>query len=204
MKNYFKDKTYLKLERRSPYYICGHDRCLKVYFKNIFGFSLARRVDGKEFNEETKEKLLKVFDRVEELKAYKNGQTYFLSDAMWIVKKIDYLETTENAQVMFDKKNQAYIGYSHRGHGSFKIGDMLFDNTDEYNQSARYYCNKKMRWKFLKRLLKYHFTNNSFMFSDLVKYGLSEVISFNQMGIKKIEMLSEAYEAACNFAKFLS
>src|SRR5574344_466808 len=155
MKNYFKDKTYLKLERRSPYYICGHDRCLKVYFKNIFGFSLARRVDGKEFNEETKEKLLKVFDRVEELKAYKNGQTYFLSDTMWIVKNIDHLETTENAQVMFDKKNQAYIGYSHRGYASFKIGDMLFDYTEEGNISAHYCRNKKMRWRFLKRLLKY-------------------------------------------------
>lgn len=210
MKNYWKGKVYLKIEKGSPWYSTGkgHDRCIKQLFR-IGSWSFALRVnDTSEFKDKYKEKLLKVFDSVDDNKAIKDKRVYYLNDCLWIVKYIDELETTDNWQVFYNKKNNSYIGYSHRAAQEFKIGDMLFtgENPKDIHQ---FYCNKKLRWSMLKTLLKYHFKDDVFAFEDvfedkIISHGIASFIPFRMKGEKVIETKEEAYEAACNFAKYVS
>lgn len=210
MKNYWKGNIYLKVEKGSPWYSTGKtfDRCIKQLFK-IGSWSFSLRVNNTtEFSDKYKKKLLKVFDVVEGNKAYKDKNVYYLSDALWVVNHIDNLETTDNCQVFYNKKNNSYIGYSHRAAQEFKVGDMLFtgENPKDIHQ---FYCNKKLRWRMLKTLLKYHFKNDAFAFEDvfedkIISHGIASFIPFRMKGEKVIETKEEAYEAACNFAKYVS
>lgn len=210
MKNYWKGKVYLKIKKGSPFYSKGpnRDRCLKKLF-NIFGYSVALRVDNTTiFKEKYIKKLLNVFDSVESNKAFKGTTTYFLDDNTWILKHIDELETTDNWLVFYNKKHNSYIGYSYRAAQEFKIGDMLFTGNKPKN-IHQFYCDKKLRWKMLKTLLKYHFKNDVYAFEDIfeddiIGRGISLFIPFNKKGEKVIETKEEAYIAACNFAKYVS
>lgn len=211
MKNYWTGKTYLKIEKGSPWYCTGrgHDRCLKEICR-IGNWSIALRVNNtREFKQQYKEKLLKVFDTIlPGNRAVKNGTEYFLDDALWILKYIDDLETTDNWSVFRNKKNHSYIGYSHRGAQEFKVGDMMFTGHTPKNLH-QFYCDKKLRWKMLKTLMRYHFTNDANAFEDVFEdkilgHGISLFIPFVQKGDKKIETEEEAYEAASNFAKYIS
>lgn len=119
------------------------------------------------------------------------------------------LETTDNGQVFYNKKNNSYIGYSHRASCEFKIGDMLFTGKLSKKAIHRVYCDKKLRWKMLKSLLRYHFKNDVFSFEDvfednIIGHGIALYIPFKQKGEKTIETKEEAYRAACNFAKHVS
>lgn len=208
--NYWKGKTYLKVEKGSPWYSTGsgNDRCLKKLLQ-IGPYSIAIRVnDTREFKDKYKNKLLKVFDTVDGNKAYKNGKTYFLTDCMWVVKYIDDLETTDDDQVFYNRKNNSYIGYSHRAAQEFKIGDMLFTGEAPKN-IHQFYCDKKLRWKMLKKLLRYHFKNDVLGFEDIfedtiISHGIASFIPFRQKGEKRIETKEEAYQAAKNFADYVS
>ena len=208
MKNYWKGKVYFKIEKGSPWYCTGrgHDRCLKQLLK-IDGWSFSFRVnDTRELKEKYKDKLLKVFDKVEGNKVFKGEKVYFLDDCLWILRYIDELETTDNWQVFYNKKNNSYIGYSHRAAQEFKIGDMLFTGENPKN-IHKFYCDKKLRWKMLKTLLKYHLKNDVFAFEDvfedkIISHGIASFIPFRMKGEKTIETKEEAYQAACNFAKY--
>lgn len=213
MKNYWKGKLYLKFENSCPWYAKGpnHDICLKELIK-IGKYRLTLRIkDTTEFKEKYKVKLLRIFDSlgVRGL-AYKDGKTYYLNDMLWILKRIDHLETTPNWQVMHDVKNNSYIGYSHRGVCEFKIGDVLFDGKKlDKKVLHQFYADKKLRWKMLKSLLRYHFKNDVWAFEDvfedeLIGHGISLYIPFVNKGSKRIENDEECYQAACNFAKYIS
>ena len=210
MKNYWTGKVYLKIEKGSPFYSKGpnHDRCLKKLF-SIFGYSVSLRVnDTTRFKEKYIEKLLNVFDSVGSNKAFKGTTTYFLDDNTWILKHIDELETTDNWLVFYNKKHNSYIGYSHRAAQEFKIGDMLFTGKKPKNVH-QFYCDKKLRWKMLKTLLKHHFKNDVYGFEDIfedniIGHGISVFVPFKKKGEKVIETKEEAYQAACNFANYVS
>lgn len=211
MKNYWIGKSYLKIENSYPYYIKGPngDRCLKVLFHIGHIWVTIRVNDTRELKQKYKNKLLKVFDSLlERNRAYKNGQVYYLNDQPWILNHIDDLETTDNWQVLYNKKRNSYIGYSHRAAQEFKIGDMLFTGKKP-KDIHKFYCNKKLRWKMLKRLLYYHFKNDVLGFEDIfeddiIGHGISVFIPFKMKGDKIIETKEEAYQAACNFAHYVS
>jgi DnaJ-class molecular chaperone len=84
----------------------------------------------------------------------------------------------------------------------FKIGDTLFE--ENIKNLTEFYKDKKLRRKFLKYLLKYHFKNDAFMFEGMVKSGISDVIPFKKHGIIQIKTFEEAYQAAINFADYVS
>lgn len=211
--NYWKGKLYLKIEHGSPWYSTGkkHDRCLRQLLK-IGRWTLAIRCnDTTEFKDKYKEKILTVFDSIyQDRYAIKNGQTYFINDHLWILRYIDDLETTSNWQVFYNKKNNSYIGYSHRACQEFRIGDMLFEDEPLDKKTLhQFYCNKKLRWKMLKTLLKYHFKNDTYAFEDvfeddIIGHGISLFICFKDKGKKRIETKEECFQAACNFAKYIS
>ena len=122
------------------------------------------------------------------------------------IHKGNYLDFLD--EVLFDKKNNRYIGYSHRAFQSFGIGDMLFDKNVTPNKDF-YYKNKKYRFEYLKTLFKYHIKNDWHLFMDLcedtiIGYGIMNVVPFREQGRKIIETKEEAFEAACNFAKYVS
>lgn len=210
--NYWTGKLYLKIEKESPWYVCGGtlDRCIKQILK-IGKYRLTLRVNNsRNFNKKYIKKLKKVFDDVNENIAIKNNQAYFLNDALWIVKNIDSLETTSNPQVFYNKKNNSYIGYSHRAAQEFKIGDMLFENKNLSSKELhQFYANKKLRWKLLKALIRYHLRNDVYAFEDIfedkiIGHGIALFIPFKDKGIKRIETKEEAFQAATNFAKYVS
>lgn len=210
MKNYWIGKTYLKIEKGCPWYICGgtKDRCIKDLFK-IGRYHISLRTNsGREFKEKYRQQLLKIFDKVEGTVAIKGEKTYYIDDILWIFNYIDDIETTENPQVFYNKKRQSYIGFSHRSAQEFKIGDMLFTGKTPKN-IHQFYCNKKLRWKMLKALLRYHFKNDVLGFEDIfedtiISHGIASFIPFKMKGDKKIQTKEEAYQAACNFAKYVS
>ena len=107
----------------------------------------------------------------------------------------------------YDKKNKKYVGYSHRACCAFGIGDMLF--TENIKSYTQYYKIPKYRWKYIMTLLKYHLKNDWSGFEDIcednfIGHGISQIIPFCEKGTKRIETLEEAYQAACNFADYVS
>lgn len=61
----------------------------------------------------------------------------------------------------------------------------------------------------LKALLRYHFKNDVLRFEDIfedkiISHGIASFIPFKMKGDKKIKTKEEAYQAACNFAKYIS
>jgi hypothetical protein len=94
-----------------------------------------------------------------------------------------------------------YYGYTHRGGGLFKIGDRLFDpkyipkegdymsyEWNEYVEKYRESCDNK----------------DEFMKKDAIESGIQYIIPFNRRGLKDIETLKEAKQAAINLSKYLS
>ena len=205
--NLFIGNAYLQIENAAPYYVTGSKNGHKdMLIKQLFHFGklyFSIRCDNcGAFKNDIVIKLCNVFDKVDGLKAIKNNRTYYLEDCLWVVKNIDNLQVTGNASVFFDKKNLAYIGFSHRSACSFKIGDTLFE--ENIKNLTEFYKDKKLRRKFLKYLLKYHFKNDAFMFGGMVKSGISDVIPFKKHGIIQIKTFEEAYQAAINFADYVS
>ena len=210
MKNFWKGKLYLKFENHYPWYIKGPngDMCVKKLLQ-IGHFYITIRVNNtKEIKDKYVKKLLTKFDFVEGNKAIKGKNVYFLVDCPWIIRHIDDLEPTEHGQVFYNKKHNSYIGFSHRSAQEFKIGDKLFIGNKIKN-IHQFYCDKKLRWRMLKTLLKYHFKNDVNSFEDIfedniIGHGISLFIPFKNKGEKNIETKEEAYQAAYTFAKYVS
>lgn len=125
---------------------------------------------------------------------------FYILDYIWMLNpKYDFV-CCKNPQVLFSRKLHKYAGYSHRGFGLFGIGDMLFDENKD--NETLYYRNKSFRISFIKYLIKY--INSPFDFEDLVMNGIKSIVPFKCRGNKQIDDMHEAYQAASNFAKYLS
>jgi hypothetical protein len=215
--NYYKGKLYLKIDSCNPFYVKGgikRDICIKDLF-HIGRYHLSLRCDdSREFKEEIKKKLLKVFDTVEGTRATFKENVYFLSDCLYIVKNIDYMEPTKNECVLYNSKDNKYICYSHRGFAMFGIGDYEFDgNTCEEEitdkEKDEYYKNWRYRWKYIMCLIKYHFNGDWNMFRDMVENntissGIFFVIPYNKRGTNKITTNAQAFKSAASFAEYIS
>lgn len=128
------------------------------------------------------------------------NDVFYMLDYIWILNPKYNFICCKNPQVLFSKKLYKYYGYSHRGGAFFGIGDMLFDRTKD--NETLYYKNKSFRISFIKHLIKY--INNPFDFEALVINGITNIVPFKFRGVKPIEDMQEAYQAASNFAKYLS
>lgn len=201
----------LRIKRECPYYLTRIRTREKVLFYHWdWSVSLWTCHDNPyhpEFSDWAKEKLRKMFPNCEIVDnvVYYNGNAYFPEDCKWIFKYD--LMATDNPQVFFDKRNNRYIGFSHRGFASFGIGDILFD-MNAYNIDS-YYKNSKYRLKFLMALLQYHLNGRWRMFKDLcedntIGHGIMQIVPFGEIGNKQIGNMNEAFQAALNFAKFMS
>lgn len=215
MKQIWKGKKILRIKKEYPYYSTGYRTLHKVLFYK-FGWSISIWISHPDsvmpqLTKWAKEYLKKIFP---DCTFYKerivqwNEKSYYIEDIPWIFNSKYDLEGTENFQVLFDKKNNRYIGYSHRGVQSFGIGDMLFDKNITLDKDF-YYKNKKYRLKYLKTLFKYHIKNDWYAFMDLcedniIGHGIITVVPFREQGRKIIETEEEAFEAACNFANYVS
>lgn len=181
---------------------------IKIPFTN-YAIAL-RKKDVTTFSKYGIERIEKVFgDRIHRIGTFKickfnkdkeQNNYYNLLDCYWLLNpKYDFI-SCKNNQVMYSKKLHKYYGYSHRGGAFFGIGDMLFDEHKENKEL--YYKNKSFRISFIKYLIKY--INSPYEFEDLVSSGITSIVPFKSRGIKIIEDMQEAYQAASNFAKYLS
>lgn len=216
MKRIYKGKLKLRIARECPYYVtAGRTRHKVLFYRFGISASLWIYYDGTfpEYSEWALEKINKIFPGAE-IDEYSNihwdRKTYFRDSVKWILSNKLDLKPTEHPQVMFDVKSQKYIGYSHRGRASFGIGDMLFSSTElSKREKLEYYKNRKYRRKYLLTLLKYHITNNWSMFEDLcedeiIGHGIMSIVPYREKGHKRIETKEEAFEAAKNFAEYIS
>lgn len=211
MKQIWKGKLKLRIKRECPYYVTDVRTREKVLFYH-WGWSISLWTyfddsNHPEFSDWAKKKLRKMFPNCEILGniVCHNGNVYYPDDCKWIFKY--NLIATDNPQVFFDKGHNKYIGYSHRGFASFGIGDMLFDKNNK--DVSLYYKQPKYRWKYLMTLLKYHLKGDVEGFEDLcedtiIGHGIMQIVPFIECGSKRIETDSEAFEAARNFARYLS
>lgn len=216
MKKIYKGKYKLRIAREYPYYATGGRSLHKVLFYK-FGISVSiwAYYDSAfpEYSNWALKKINKIFPGAE-IDEYANihweGKTYYRDSMKWILSNKLDLKPTENPQVMFDKKSQKYIGFSHRGRATFGIGDMLFSNTELTNkEKCEYYKNRKYRRKYLLTLLEYHIKNDWIMFKDLcedetIGHGIMSIVPFREKGHKRIETKEEAFQAATNFAEYIS
>lgn len=211
MKQIWKGKLKLKIKFENPYYgtryrvrekvlfyHCGLSVTLWTYHDNLY---------HPEFSDWAKEKLRKMFPNCEIVDnvVYYNGNSYFPEDCKWIFKYD--LMATSHPQVFLDKRNNKYIGFSHRGFASFGIGDMLFDTN--IKDVSSYYKQPKYRWKYLMALLRYHLKGDVEGFEELcedsiIGHGIMQIVPFIEFGNKHIGNINEAFQAALNFAKFMS
>lgn len=201
----------LRIKFENPYYGTGTRKREKVLFY-YWGLSISLwtyhdNPQRPEFSDWAKEKLRKTFPNCEiayDLVHY-NGKVYYPEEYMWLFK-YDFT-ATDNPQVFFDKRHNKYIGFSHRGYVAFGIGDMLFD-TDIEDESS-YYKQPKYRWMYIMRLLKYHLKGDAEGFEYLctdtiIGHSIMQIVPFRKIGNKRIDNMDEAFQAALNFAKFIS
>lgn len=211
MTRYLSGKYYLTISKQSPYYTTdnGKNRLWKKLFK-IGKFYVAIRV--KNINGLTKKGLIiakEVFSVIDINRGIARGLTamrpgnvisYYLTDIPFIFNG-DKWDLTEHYGVFLNKTKNKYYGFTHRGGTMFGIGDMLFDEKGKEDTDS-YYDNIAYRLEFIKTLQSYR--NDAFMFRDLVKSGITDVIPFRKRGRKVIETMSEALEAAINMRNYLS
>lgn len=221
MKKIWKGKLKLRVAKECPYYGTGGRHLHKVLFYK-WGFSISLWImhensPSGEFSDWAVERLKKIFPNctIEEGRYVRwNGQTYYPTDCKWLFNEKYDWEGTKNWRVMFDRKSQKYYGYSHRAIQGFGIGDMLFNLTgiigEEKKEDVRsYYQSKKLRREFILTLLRYHIKGDWLAFMDLceddiISHGISSIVPFKERGRKRIETLEEAFEAALNFADYVS
>ena len=211
MRQIWRGKLKLRIKRECPYYATGVRTREKVLFYH-WGLSISIWTyhddpQHPEFSDWAKEKLRKMFPNCEIVDnvVYYNGNAYFPDDCKWIFK-YDFI-ATDNPQVFFDKRHNRYIGFSHRGYASFGIGNILFDKNNK--DVSSYYKQPKYRWRYLMRLLKYHVKGDAAGFENLcedniIGHGIMQIVPFGEIGNKQIDNMDEAFQAALNFAKFMS
>lgn len=211
MKQIYKGKLKLRIKKESPYYETAYRHLEKVLFYK-WGWSVSLWSIHKdsivgEYSDWAKEIILSIYPDAEIEGHYIRVKKKYISVPKFIFNENYDFEQTNNSCVLYEKNNKKYIGYSHRGSCSFGIGDMLF--SEETTNYTTYYKIPKYRWKYIKLLLKYHLKGNYISFEDIcedniIGHGISQIIPFSERGTKKIETLAEAYQAACNFAKYIS
>ncbi len=156
-----------------------------------------------EFSEWAKNRLQKIYPNgvIDGRIVHTAVGTVFPMDIKWIFNTKYDLASTTHWQVLRDKKSGKYIGYSHRGACGFGIGDMLFSEDGEeydYTKIAKY------RRKYIWALIREHFRGDAFDFRDLIRSGIESIVPFRKRGAKVIETDAEAFQAAQNFARYLS
>lgn len=213
MKQIVKGKLRLRIKKECPYYGTGYRTLEKVLFhKWGWSISLWTIHDDSalgEYSDWAKKHLNKIFPNCEfyKTRVLYNGRYYYPRDAKFLFNTKYQFRPTKNWQVFFDKKHKKYVGYSHRACCAFGVGDMLF--TENIKSYSHYYRMPKYRWKYIMTLLAYHIKGDAAGFEDLcedniIEHGISQIIPFKDKGIKRIKTLSEAYQAACNFADYVS
>lgn len=214
--NLFNGKGYITIQNKND---DGNIHCGEI--KDIFisqikipftNYAIAlRKKDVTAFSDYALERIKSLFGqynykvrkfeviRINKSKDSQNDVFYML-DYIWMLNpKYDFV-CCKNPQVLFSRKLHKYAGYSHRGFGLFGIGDMLFDRSKD--NETLYYRNKSFRISFIKYLIKY--INSPYEFEDLVTSGITDIVPFKFRGSKQIDDMHEAYQAASNFAKYLS
>lgn len=208
----YKGKLKLRIKKECPFYGTKGRSLEKVLFYK-FGWSVSLWTvygdNGREFSDWAKKRLEKIFPgcTFDSTRVLYNGRTYYPNDAKFLFNDKYDFKATDNWQVFFDKKNNVYVGYSNRACCAFGIGDMLF--SEDVTDFSHYYKIPKYRRKYLLALLKYHLKDDAMMFEDMcedniIGHGISQIIPFRERGNKVIETLDEAYQAACNFAAYVS
>lgn len=211
MKQIWKGKLKIRIERECPYYGTSGRHLEKVLFYK-WGLSISIwtvHPDSPlgEFSDWAKAKLTRMFPgcRIEGHIVYYDRRTFYPGDYKWIFRYD--LKPTENPQVFFDIKANKYIGFSHRGYAAFGVGDTLFSpNTKD---SYFYYSQAKYRRQYLWTLWKYHIKRDTFAFQDLcedniIGHGIMMIVPFKERGSRRIKNSTDAMEAAKNFAEYLS
>lgn len=216
MKQIWKGKLKLRIAHECPYYATDAKRCEKVLFYH-WGWSISLwtyhdEPCQPEFSDWAINKLSHIFpgctiSHANNTICTANGEAFWPADVAWIFSDKYELSQTCDPCVLYDSKNKKYIGFSHRGHASFGIGDMLFDAN--IKDVSLYYKQPKYRWKYLMTLLKYHLKGDAAGFEDLceddiIGHGIMQIVPFKELGNKRIKTDSEAFEAARNFAKYIS
>lgn len=213
MKQLIKGKLRLRIKKECPYYGTGYRTLEKVLFYkcgwSISLWSIHEDSSCGEYSNWAKNHLRKIFPGCEfdRTRVIYNNKTYYPMDTKFLFNTKYQFAPTDDFQVFFERKHQEYVGYSHRACCGFGIGDMLF--TGNIKSYSHYYKMPKYRWKYIWTLFKYHVKGNYLGFEDLcedeiIGHGISQVIPFRDKGIKRIENLEEAYQAACNFARYVS
>lgn len=114
-----------------------------------------------------------------------------------IKKYLDYdcVCDKEYNNVLFSRKFNGYIGFSHRASQVFKIGDMLFD--EKWRPEI-----KDITYEMIDRFEKTNkgLNNKNYKLKDKAV----ECIPFRKRGFKKIETKEECRQAARNFALYVS
>lgn len=214
MKQVWKGKLKLRIKHECPYYATGVRKREKVLFYRWgWSISLQTYLDDPhhpEFSDWAKRKLYRIFPgcKIVGKTVYTtDDNTYWPEDISWIFSDKYELNQIDDPCVLYDSKNKKYIGFYHRGYALFGIGDMLFDaNTKDV---SLYYKQPKYRWKYLMTLLRYHLKGDAAGFEDLceddiIGHGIMQIVPFVERGNKRIETDSEAFEAARNFARYIS
>lgn len=132
---------------------------------------------------------------IEEAWWYYNNNLYVCEDyPHGVAEKIEVDEVLGNVIV-------GYYGYTHRGGCLFKIGDRLFD--------AKYEPRKEdypdVEWREYMEEFKEGYDKSDELDKKLIyDDGIRSVIPFKRRGLKEIETLKEAKQAAINLSKYLS
>lgn len=212
MRQLWKGKLKLVVEKQNPYYGTGDRHLEKVLIDGWFGWYVSLWTIHKdnmlgEYSDWAKDKLRRIFGKdceIDHHRVYANGQVWYTEDIKWIFNPKYDFRATEDWQVMFDAKSQKYVGYSHRGAQAFGIGDMLFTETLTEKEEKALCMNRKYQWAFLKWAIRHYIKKDAWDFADLVHSGIMSVIPFRDRGSKRIETLEEAFQAAKNFARYIS
>lgn len=208
----YEGKLKLIIEKGSPYYSTADRERYKVLF-NHFGWNATLWLCFKErkLTKEATFHLRMIFPQCEIAdgrKVYYNEMVYYLDDMRWLFNRKYAWRPTTHPCVMYDLNSNRYFGYSHRAAQGFGIGDILF-NPNEKIDTSFFYKQPKYRWKYIKALIKYHIKGDWQMFQDIceddiIGHGIMQIVPFRDKGTKRIKTFIEAFQAARNFAEYVS
>lgn len=209
---YFKGTPYYKVEKM-PWYINYDDNytrdiCVSTIKIPFVKYYIAKRIKNcTGLNEKGDQVIRNIFGKnivqkgflLYEYKRNNRIYTVDVNSTMWLLNPNHEYKVTASNVVLYDVKNEQYVGFSHRGYGTFGVGNILFDYKKE--SVTMYYKSIKYKIKYIFALIKS--INDDFNFQDLVEGGIKFIVPFKDRGVKKIENLEEAYTAAKNFAHYL-
>lgn len=113
-------------------------------------------------------------------------------------------------RVAWSPKTLEWVGYTHRGVQAFAYGDKLFEpdwvmTDDELREYERYYC--KHLDQYERELTEWEDSDSPHKVSEEdmeLNSWATQFIPFRLHGSKTIETYDDAYQAALNFAKYVS